>query len=95
MHLEKSRCFFSFYDIFCEYVIECIEEGVMLIAKNQKGLLVSALENGLNREETYRCPGCQGIVLLRQGKVICPHFAHKSLQDCQFFSENEDRKSVV
>ena len=25
----------------------------MLIAKNQKGLLVSALENGLNREETY------------------------------------------
>ena len=61
----------------------------MLIAKNQKGLLVSALENGLNREETYRCPGCQGIVLLRQGKVICPHFAHKSLQDCQFFSENE------
>ena len=53
----------------------------MLIAKNQKGLLVSALENGLNREETYRCPGCQGIVLLRQGKVICPHFAHKSLQD--------------
>ena len=26
----------------------------MLIAKNQKGLLVSALENGLNREETYR-----------------------------------------
>ena len=66
----------------------------MLIAKNQKGLLVSALENGLNREETYRCPGCQGIVLLRQGKVICPHFAHKSLQDCQFFSENESAQHL-
>ena len=66
----------------------------MLIAKNQKGLLVSALENGLNREEIYRCPGCQGIVLLRQGKVICPHFAHKSLQDCQFFSENESAQHL-
>ena len=66
----------------------------MLIAKNQKGLLVSALENGLNREETYRCPGCQGIVLLRQGKVICPHFAHKSLQDCLFFSENESARHL-
>ena len=30
----------------------------MLIAKNQEGLLVSALENGLNREKIYRCPGC-------------------------------------
>ena len=66
----------------------------MLIAKNQKGLLVSALENGLNREETYRCPGCQGIVLLRQGQVMCPHFAHKSLQDCQFFSENESAQHL-
>lgn len=43
--------FFHFMTFFCEYVIECIKEGVMLIAKNQKGLLVSALENGLNREK--------------------------------------------
>ena len=57
----------------------------MLIAKNPEGKLVSALETELNREETYRCPGCQGRVLLRQGQVMCPHFAHKSLQDCQFF----------
>ena len=33
----------------------------MLIAKNQKGLLVSALENGLNREETYRCPAVKEL----------------------------------
>ena len=66
----------------------------MLIAKNPEGKLVSALETELNREETYCCPGCQGRVLLRQGQVMCPHFAHKSLQDCQFFSENESAQHL-
>ena len=61
----------------------------MLIARNQEGKLVSALETSLQRKESYSCPGCQGVVLLRHGQVMCPHFAHKSLQDCQFFSENE------
>lgn len=61
----------------------------MLIARNQEGNLVSALETSLQRKESYSCPGCQGVVLLRHGQVMCPHFAHKSLQDCQFFSENE------
>ena len=56
-----------------------MKEGVVLIAKNPEGKLVSALETELNREETYCCPGCQGRVLLRQGQVMCPHFAHKSL----------------
>ena len=61
----------------------------MLIARNQEGKLVSALETSLQRKESYSCPGCQGVVLLKHGQVMCPHFAHKSLQDCQFFSENE------
>ena len=61
----------------------------MLIAKNQEGNLVLALETCLKRKESYSCPGCQGVVLLRHGQVMCPHFAHKSLQDCQFFSEND------
>ena len=25
---------------------------------------------------------------------MCPHFAHKSLQDCQFFSENESAQHL-
>jgi len=66
----------------------------MLIARNQKGNLVSALETSLNRKDSYCCPGCQGVVLLRQGQVMCPHFAHKSLQDCQFFSENESAQHL-
>lgn len=66
----------------------------MLIARNQKGNLISALETSLNREDSYCCPGCQGVVLLRQGQVMCPHFAHKSLQDCQFFSENESAQHL-
>ena len=32
--------------------------------------------------------------MLRQGQVICPHFAHKSLQGCQFFSENESAQHL-
>ena len=71
-----------------------MKEGVVLIAKNPEGKLVSALETELNREETYYCPGCQGRVLLRQGQVMCPHFAHISLQDCQFFSENESAQHL-
>ena len=66
----------------------------MLIAKNQEGNLVSALETSLQRKEPYSCPGCQGVVLLRRGQVMCPHFAHKSLQDCQFFSENESAQHL-
>lgn len=66
----------------------------MLIAKNQEGKLVSALETSLQRKESYSCPGCQGVVLLRHGQVMCPHFAHKSLQDCQFFSENESAQHL-
>ena len=66
----------------------------MLIAKNTEGKLVSALETSLQRKEPYSCPGCQGVVLLRHGQVMCPHFAHKSLQDCQFFSENESAQHL-
>ena len=33
----------------------------MLIAKNQEGNLVSALETCLKRKESYSCPGCQGV----------------------------------
>ena len=66
----------------------------MLIAKNQEGNLVSALETSLQRKEPYSCPGCQGVVLLKHGQVMCPHFAHKSLQDCQFFSENESAQHL-
>ena len=66
----------------------------MLIAKNQEGNLVLALEICLKRKESYSCPGCQGVVLLRHGQVMCPHFAHKSLQDCQFFSENESAQHL-
>ena len=66
----------------------------MLIARNQEGNLVSALETSLQRKESYSCPGCQGVVLLRHGQVMCPHFAHKSLQNCQFFSENESAQHL-
>ena len=66
----------------------------MLIAKNQEGNLVLALETCLKRKESYSCPGCQGVVLLRHGQVMCPHFAQKSLQDCQFFSENESAQHL-
>ena len=42
----------------------------MLIAKNQEGNLVLALEICLKRKESYSCPGCQGDVLLRHGQLM-------------------------
>lgn len=66
----------------------------MLMAHNSKGDLVSALEIGDVRDDTYSCPGCRGSLVLRRGKVMCPHFAHKSLGDCHFFSENESEQHL-
>ncbi len=41
------------------------------------------------REETYRCPDCGGELVLRRGKVVRPHFAHRVIpEDCDFVNES-------
>lgn len=60
----------------------------MLTALDSEGKLCHLLgEFPLSKD--YFCPGCGQSLCLKKGKVMCPHFAHKHLRDCHFFSENE------
>ena len=60
----------------------------MFIARDEKGSLVNALEDKLVKQN-YTCPACGGLVRLRKGKNLRTHFAHVSLNQCDFYYENE------
>lgn len=36
------------------------------------------------RGPEYRCPKCSGIVILKQGRKVIEHFAHKPSTDCSW-----------
>lgn len=65
----------------------------MLVARNEKGNLVSTVTGQLNGKVFY-CPACQSRVQLKQGRVMRPHFAHIRLHDCHFFHEQESREHL-
>ena len=60
----------------------------MFIARDEKGSLVNALEDKLVKQ-SYTCPACGALVRLRKGKNLRTHFAHVSLNQCDFYYENE------
>lgn len=60
----------------------------MLSALDEKGRLVSLLDE-ISEKQTFTCPACHSPVRLRHGQIMCPHFAHVSLKNCDFYSENE------
>lgn len=39
--------------------------------------------------QQFFCPSCEAPLVLRIGEIKIPHFAHKSLSDCDHFSEPE------
>ncbi|WP_298826744.1 competence protein CoiA family protein [uncultured Planococcus sp.] len=43
----------------------------------------------IRSREQFFCPSCQAPLLLKIGEINIPHFAHKSLSDCDYFSEPE------
>lgn len=43
----------------------------------------------IRSHEQFFCPSCHAPLLLKIGEIIIPHFAHKSLSDCDHFSEPE------
>lgn len=43
----------------------------------------------IRSREQFFCPSCQAPLLLKIGEINIPHFAHKSLSDCDHFSEPE------
>ena len=38
--------------------------------------------------ETYYCPICHAELILKKGDIITPHFAHKSIKDCDDFTHD-------
>ena len=61
----------------------------MLTARNAQGEMVMAWELTTRQQGVYTCPACHQSVVLKRGKVMQAHFAHKRLKDCRFFTENE------
>lgn len=60
----------------------------MLSALDEKGRLVSLLDE-ISEKQTFTCPAFHSPVRLRHGQIMRPHFAHVSLKNCDFYSENE------
>ncbi|MGX7024069.1 competence protein CoiA [Vagococcus hydrophili] len=72
----------------------------MLIAETSEGKRVNLSQlsreeiTGLKKKKHY-CPGCKSEIIVKNGTVIMPHFAHKKNSQCFFFSENESEEHLV
>lgn len=66
----------------------------MLLAKDEKGRLINALEEEPSPGQVLRCPACSGAVRFKKGRVLRPHFAHVALEDCRFYTENESAEHL-
>ena len=66
----------------------------MFVARNHKGLSCNALEEKIEKGADFVCPACSGAVRFKKGKVMQPHFAHISLEECRFYRENESAEHL-
>ncbi|HEM6405415.1 TPA: competence protein CoiA [Streptococcus suis] len=65
----------------------------MLVALDEDGQVFNVLENPAPQGR-FCCPGCGGLVRYKSGKVLRSHFAHVTLRDCTYFSENESAQHL-
>ncbi|HEL2216580.1 TPA: competence protein CoiA [Streptococcus suis] len=65
----------------------------MLVALDKDGQIVNLLEYPAPQGH-FTCPGCGGPVRYKSGKILRSHFAHVTLRDCQYFSENESAQHL-
>ncbi|HFI0137409.1 TPA: competence protein CoiA [Streptococcus suis] len=65
----------------------------MLVALDEDRQIFNLLENPAPQGR-YFCPGCGGLVRYKSGKVLRSHFAHVTLRDCHYFSENESAQHL-
>lgn len=65
----------------------------MLRAIDKNGQLVNLLDSLPSKQE-FRCPACNGQVVLRIGAVVRPYFAHLRLKDCYLASDNESAEHL-
>lgn len=54
------------------------------VNENKDVIIADKAEKGNN----YYCPCCGQNLILRKGKVVSPHFAHKSCVDCDTFTHD-------
>ena len=66
----------------------------MLIACQENGNLLNAVEDTVNLLDKFLCPACLEAVRFKKGRVMRPHFAHISLKDCHFYTENESAEHL-
>lgn len=67
----------------------------MLTALTQDMRLINLLSQNIDKKgDDYYCPVCRSKVRLKQGKIMRRHFAHVSLKDCQFSTENESSQHL-
>ncbi|MDW8742079.1 competence protein CoiA family protein [Streptococcus suis] len=65
----------------------------MLVALDKDGQIVNLLEYPAPQGH-FTCPGCGGPVRYKSGKILRSHFAHVTLRDCHYFSENESAQHL-
>ncbi|HFI0577751.1 TPA: competence protein CoiA [Streptococcus suis] len=65
----------------------------MLVALDEDRQIFNLLENPAPQGR-YSCPGCGGLVRYKSGKVLRSHFAHVTLRDCSYLSENESAQHL-
>ncbi|HEM5082895.1 TPA: competence protein CoiA [Streptococcus suis] len=65
----------------------------MLVVLDEDGQVFNVLENPAPQGR-FCCPGCGGLVRYKSGKVLRSHFAHVTLRDCTYFSENESAQHL-
>lgn len=60
----------------------------MFIAKKNSGKLID-IETAIDSDELeYFCPCCGGEVIIKNGLTNISHFAHKTLKDCDSFTQD-------
>ncbi|MBO0476442.1 hypothetical protein DOK76_05125 [Vagococcus sp. DIV0080] len=71
----------------------------MLVAENhlkERVNLSRLTQEEINdyKKEQWFCSACHSEVIIKNGQVIRPHFAHKARQMCEAFSENESEEHL-
>ncbi|BAM61449.1 competence protein CoiA family protein [Streptococcus dysgalactiae subsp. equisimilis] len=66
----------------------------VLTALTNENQVISLLVQPNPQKQPFRCPACGSPVRLRQGKIIRPHFAHITLANCHFQTENESQEHL-
>lgn len=66
----------------------------MFSARDKNGQIRHLLVDTQVPKGEYFCPVCNGLVRLKKGEIMQPHFAHVSLSNCYYHFENESKEHL-